>query len=397
MLEVSDERVYIEYCIDCPSHQWSTKHDEEKYYRYYKTCKDEIMTQHASIAVYANQVPPGFKDLLHKKNSFPRLGAFEVYYRGNLVFSKLQCGLWPHPKIVAKKIKEIQEDRKKPIRETSKSKLGKARRNTRSTVGTRRKLKITASDVPSSPNIPVIRKSFKDMNIQTEDINLPPWRDSFNQQGSYTHTQKLIEITSPEKDSFFITDFKNQASESPAIQITATSLNSPIIGEFRRDHPESEEPGYNSSQYEDDYEDEEKEEITKLQKELEDELQNYGDSFESEEEANQDPDYESEFEEEATEREVTKTYEIDLPINKTTSKKIPYANNSDEDCEFMLIASDPTCINLKENLVTIPAQQKGKFQLKFAPIETKCERRYLLYIDRNGEAWECIELIARYS
>lgn len=428
MLEV-DERVYIEYCIDCHMHQWSTKHDEEKYYRYYKACKDEITSQYNSIAVYANSIPPGLKDLHSKKNSFPRIGAFEVYYRGIVVFSKLQCGLWPHPKIVAKKITDIKENRRKLTKEESNNNLRNRRRTAKSTIGTRTKNR-NSSNFPISPKVPVINKSFRDMDIQTDDINLPHWKESVVKLNA---TERKVEESFPEKDSFFMTDFKARASESPTVQKTAESLSSPVMQDSRSpimqdskspimqdsksmeiqnskfsEMPEEqnedkyEESGDNDSQYEEDYEDEENEEITKLQKELEEELQRYEDSFEGEEEDQeqeheQEPDYESEFDEETTEREVTKTYEIDLPINKTSSKKIPYLNKSDQDCEFTLISSDPTGMNTKEVTVLIPAQQKGKFQLKFAPQDSPCERRYLLYVDRNGEPWECMELIARYS
>ena len=430
MLEV-DERVYIEYCIDCHMHQWSTKHDEEKYYRYYKACKDEILSQYNSIAVYANQVPPGLKDLFGKKNSFPRIGAFEVYYRGIVVFSKLQCGLWPHPKIVAKKITDIKENRRELTKEESNKHLKNRRRHTKSTVGTRTKVR-NSSNFPNSPKVPVNNKSFRDMDIQTDDINLPHWKESFAKLNA---NERKVEESFPEKDSFFMTDFKARASESPTVQKTAESYSSPVMQdsrspvmqdsrsmemqdsrspvmqdsrsmEMQEDQKEdkNEQSGDNDSQYEEDYEEEEEEneEITKLQKELEEELQRYEDSFEGEEEEQeheeeQEPDYESEFEEEAPERKVTKTYEIALPINKTSSKKIPYLNKSDQDCEFTLLSSDPTGMNIKEVTVLIPAQQKGKFQLKFAPQDSPCERRYLLYVDRNGEPWECMELIARYS
>jgi hypothetical protein len=424
MLEV-DERVYIEYCIDCHMHQWSTKHDEEKYYRYYKACKDEIISQYNSIAVYANQIPPGLKDLYGKKNSFPRIGAFEVYYRGIVVFSKLQCGLWPHPKIVAKKITDIKENRRKLTKKESNKSLKNRRRHTKSTGGTRTKIREN-SNFPNSPKVPVINKSYRDMDIQTDDINLPHWKESYLKLNA---TEGKAEENLPEKDSFFMTEFKPRTSESPTVQKTAESLSSPVMQDSRspvmqdsksmeiqnsksmemyEDHKEGkdEESGGYDSQYEEDYEEEEEEneEITKLQKELEEELQRYEDSFENEEEdqeheqeQEQEPDYESEFDEEAPEREVTKTYEINLPINKTSSKKIPYLNKSDQDCEFTLLSSDPTGMNTKEATVLIPAQEKGKFQLKFAPQDTPCERRYLLYVDRNGEEWECMELIARYS
>jgi hypothetical protein len=38
---------------------------------------------------------------------FPRIGAFEVWFGGKYVFSKLAHGQWPNPKHIAEKIRVI--------------------------------------------------------------------------------------------------------------------------------------------------------------------------------------------------------------------------------------------------------------------------------------------------
>lgn len=54
-------------------------------------------------------------------------------------------------------------------------------------------------------------------------------------------------------------------------------------------------------------------------------------------------------------------------------------------------------MTIKEDEVTIKEGAKGKFQLKFAPFMYKDEKAYYLYVDREGEPWECIQVIATYT
>lgn len=43
---------------------------------------------------------------------YPHIGAFEIYHRDTLLYSKLSCRLWPNCKLVAKKIAAYFEDMK---------------------------------------------------------------------------------------------------------------------------------------------------------------------------------------------------------------------------------------------------------------------------------------------
>ena len=44
------------------------------------------------------------------------MGAFEVYYKSVIVYSKLESGLWPAPDVIAEKIKMVKHniDNNKP-------------------------------------------------------------------------------------------------------------------------------------------------------------------------------------------------------------------------------------------------------------------------------------------
>ena len=108
------EKVYIEYCTDCRVHSWSTNHDESKYLAYFERCKQEILEVFPEMTVIANAIPPGFAHYFqsHKrqpqpwagKTSFPRIGAFEVYYQTSILFSKLCSGMWPKPCLVQRQL-----------------------------------------------------------------------------------------------------------------------------------------------------------------------------------------------------------------------------------------------------------------------------------------------------
>lgn len=44
------------------------------------------------------------------KTKFPRVGAFEVYFKHRTIFSKLKTSVWPHPDSLVQKLKQIIEN-----------------------------------------------------------------------------------------------------------------------------------------------------------------------------------------------------------------------------------------------------------------------------------------------
>lgn len=117
MLRADLEKVYIEHCIGCNSHKWCTNHDESKYTAYFSSCKTAILRNCPHVTVVENQVPLGFQNKFitgetisqFGKFHFPRIGSFEVYFRGALIFSKIQSMKWPLPINIANKIREVQD------------------------------------------------------------------------------------------------------------------------------------------------------------------------------------------------------------------------------------------------------------------------------------------------
>ena len=75
------------------------------------------------VMVQGNVVPMGFKDRFFMESEFisgnkanriqfPRVGAFEVFFDSQVIFSKLANGNWPNPRAIVRKIQEIRVTRK---------------------------------------------------------------------------------------------------------------------------------------------------------------------------------------------------------------------------------------------------------------------------------------------
>lgn len=117
MLETENEVVYVEHCVNCSSHNWCTNHDEEKYKDYFTKFQNSVQNIRPDISVKSNVMPlitpennaTFTSNPLSFKNHFPRIGSFEIYFRGKCIFSKLSSMKWPNPIQISEKIHEIIE------------------------------------------------------------------------------------------------------------------------------------------------------------------------------------------------------------------------------------------------------------------------------------------------
>jgi hypothetical protein len=172
MLRADYEKVYIEHCISCKSHAWCTNHDESKYVSYFTTCKNAIMRACSNITVLENEVPVGFANKFITdpnatspgKYHFPRIGSFEVYFRGKVVFSKIESVKWPLPSSIANKIYEIQNT----ITEKSKGKGTKGRRLKSANVTRKRKSKKGKKKAMKIKNQEFNENKFQDKNTNKD-------------------------------------------------------------------------------------------------------------------------------------------------------------------------------------------------------------------------------------
>ena len=114
----------VESCQNCKDHHWNTRHDEAKYQEFFKkvasaiieripnamVMKNQIPKQYLPFDLYNNLVPNDEEDTPYFQQ-VPRTGAFEISYKGMLVFSKLKGGYWPNCELVAEKcFLTVQDD-----------------------------------------------------------------------------------------------------------------------------------------------------------------------------------------------------------------------------------------------------------------------------------------------
>ena len=478
MLQAEKERVYIEFCVNCNSHQYCTKHDESKYKSYYDACFSKIMLTCPEVQVVPNQIPVAFRKNFTTsegkpkpwagKMTFPRMGAFEVFYKDKLIFSKLESGKWPQAAKVAERIREILDQPKQepPKSVTSQSKprrkklrKRKLRKTNRSTKpNSKRRAKKTASDqedivVTSNPKFQVFNRQPEEKSSELES---PAFPESFKEE---TYSPQYLENQKPNKGQFVFdkTSSESSGEETDPKEGTAKSQESGQLNhsnfdlslgnqEFNSDKVQKliqdslkpdESSGYSSyeedfpeknlekvldqqsshsepSDYENEFEESEKEEEPKDSQNSEElpksltpqEPQEPPEEKQSEESYKSEPfdaenesDYSSSEEsaEEKPKREVTKSYDLTLPVNQVSNKKITYQNKTSETSEFFLWSSEPQKMGLKDNIVVIQPEQKGKFQLRFNEVDFPHDQTYYLYVDRNGEPWECIQLNITYQ
>ena len=86
--------------MNCKSHGWCTSHDETKYLNYCEKIKISLESSCPEVSTISNSKLRSLNHFfnshlsknLHQKGSFPRLGTFEIYFRGQIIFSKLNEG-----------------------------------------------------------------------------------------------------------------------------------------------------------------------------------------------------------------------------------------------------------------------------------------------------------------
>ena len=84
--------------------------------------KAAIESECPEVTVIENTEHPSIMSIISQptartpfpKLSFPKTGSFEVYFRGKIIFSKLKLGIWPHPAMVSKNIREILDGYEEP-------------------------------------------------------------------------------------------------------------------------------------------------------------------------------------------------------------------------------------------------------------------------------------------
>ena len=113
----------IECCQNCKEHGWNTRHDEAKYIAFCKKQAAAIIENIPNAIIMKNQIPKNYlhydlyNNLIQNDDEscpyfqqVPRIGAFEVSYKGMLIFSKLKGSYWPNVKLVADKCSAVVQE-----------------------------------------------------------------------------------------------------------------------------------------------------------------------------------------------------------------------------------------------------------------------------------------------
>ncbi|CAG9334372.1 unnamed protein product [Blepharisma stoltei] len=452
MLKIEAEIVYFEHCIQCSSHRWCTNHDEEKYKSYFNECRNAIASNCRGVNVVENQIPLGFntkfidisEPLRPGKSHFPRIGAFEVYFRGKLIYSKLQTGKWPSATRLAGMVKDLMEEKKQPVPKEKAFSIKKRRSQS-----TKRRRPVTdmKKKIRKKPKkAKKIRHLEEDSHLTSQNeekqqeyaykvdnfkINNKEFHEDSPKEGTLNFEEKpTIKDKSPKNNHFLLPqttkpessakhDESHSSSSSgvfqpPQVPRGHHSFNGQLKqssdesnSEYNEDFDAGEEEAHESphqsshsssrkqsheSRHESDHE---SDQDSKHESDHEEYEQDYEQDYEQE-------DYEQDYEEEENKdehpkREVTKSYNVDIPVGMPAKKKITYQNVNSNDSEFFILSSHPEFMAVKDEYVTIKRGMKEKFQLKFEPVDEPGERTYYLYIDRDGEPWECIQIKAEYQ
>lgn len=131
-MEDQKKYVVVEVCQNCSTHKWNTRHNESKYQSFYAKVQTAIATLTPDVEVLCNKVPKSYAgfdlyyNLVHNNASdnkcfdqIPRIGAFEVSYKGQLVFSKLLGSKWPNVSLIAGRVEKIVEAMRRGIDHTA--------------------------------------------------------------------------------------------------------------------------------------------------------------------------------------------------------------------------------------------------------------------------------------
>lgn len=190
MIQFESEKVFIEHCQNCPSHNWCTKHDESKYLSYYESCKKHIKDLIPELEIIQNQIPVHLVSKFttsdprpwEGKMAFPRLGSFEVYYKNKTVFSKLESGAWPQPSVLASKLNELIHAPKLPqIVKEKPNKLPASRKKFMKIDSSRQKIpRSTRSNQKRYKSTTPFRKAQKKHDFSVKNIGK---KDEYEDEG----------------------------------------------------------------------------------------------------------------------------------------------------------------------------------------------------------------------
>jgi hypothetical protein len=96
--------------------------------------------------------------------------------------------------------------------------------------------------------------------------------------------------------------------------------------------------------------------------------------------------------------QVTKTFQIELPLHVPSHKKIAYVNPWGEPRVFQVRTSDPTMVKAKQPRLEIAPKTKSYVRLWFAAVHKPVIKEVLVFInDADDQNEECLLIRARFA
>lgn len=90
---------------------------------------------------------------------------------------------------------------------------------------------------------------------------------------------------------------------------------------------------------------------------------------------------------------ISKTFNVELPLNQACNKKIAYMNPWDKPHVFLVRTSEPHTVKVKQPRIEIRPKSRAFIRLWFKEEKESVDRQVLLFInDQNDQNEECIRL-----
>jgi hypothetical protein len=86
-----------------------------------------------------------------------------------------------------------------------------------------------------------------------------------------------------------------------------------------------------------------------------------------------------------------------LPLGKKNNKKVSYQNHDNKKHTFKVKSSHPKEMEIKTELLAINSGDKGKFAIRFSEQKSSTEKKYILFIKRDGKDFENILLKVSFT
>jgi hypothetical protein len=96
-------------------------------------------------------------------------------------------------------------------------------------------------------------------------------------------------------------------------------------------------------------------------------------------------------------RPVTLACEVEAGAEGPTLHAIEYRNKGTKQAKYLLMSSNSEVMRVRKAMVVIPSGAKGLFEVELDSNGQCLVSTVYLYVDREGSAWECIELKVTFS